>query len=169
MTLHKVPPHTVSSVILTAILEIEEGDTAIPCSEKGTGLSPAQGHQAKRGQMTQASPPICTRSLKGCRTSLQGRGGGGFSLNKFKKSERTKNIPQIQRVGSMPEVRSRASQAAQRVKNPGDGGDTGSIPGSERPLEEGMATHCSTPACRTPQTEEPSELQSIGSQRVGRG
>ena len=64
------PPHTLSSVILKAILEIDEGDTAIPCSEKGTGLSPAQGHRAKRGQMAQVSPPICTRSLKGCRRSL---------------------------------------------------------------------------------------------------
>ena len=36
----------------------------------------------------------------------------------------------------------------------------------EDPLEEGMATHCSIPAWRTPQTEEPGKLQSIGSQRV---
>ena len=44
--------------------------------------------------------------------------------------------------------------------------DTGSIPGSEDPLEEGKATHASILACRIPWTEEPDGLQSIGSQRV---
>ena len=33
-------------------------------------------------------------------------------------------------------------------------------PGAEDPLEKGMATHSSTPACRTPWTEEPGWLQS---------
>ena len=33
--------------------------------------------------------------------------------------------------------------------------------------EEGMATHCTVLAWRIPWTEEPSRLQSIGSQRVG--
>ena len=42
-----------------------------------------------------------------------------------------------------------------------------SIPGSEAPLEEGMATHSSILAWRIPRTEEPGSLQSIGSQRVG--
>ena len=37
----------------------------------------------------------------------------------------------------------------------------------EDPLEEGMATHSSVLAWRTPQTEEPGGLQSTGSQRVG--
>ena len=37
----------------------------------------------------------------------------------------------------------------------------------EDPLEESMATHCSTPARRIPWTEEPGKLQSIGPQRVG--
>ena len=37
----------------------------------------------------------------------------------------------------------------------------------EDPLEESMATHCSTPAWRIPWTEEPGKLQSIGSRRVG--
>ena len=36
----------------------------------------------------------------------------------------------------------------------------------EDPLEEGMATHSSILAWRTPWTEEPGGLQSIGSQRV---
>ena len=36
----------------------------------------------------------------------------------------------------------------------------------EDPLEEGMATYSSILACRIPQTEEPSGLQSRGSQRV---
>ena len=34
-------------------------------------------------------------------------------------------------------------------------------------LEEGMTTHSSILAWRIPWTEEPSELQSMGSQRVG--
>ena len=38
--------------------------------------------------------------------------------------------------------------------------------GQEDPLEEGMETHSSTLAWRIPWTEEPDELQSIGSQRV---
>ena len=39
--------------------------------------------------------------------------------------------------------------------------------GWEDPLEEGMATHSSTPAWRIPWTKEPSGLYSMGSQRVG--
>ena len=54
------------------------------------------------------------------------------------------------------------------VKNPpangGDKRDMGSIPGSEDPLEEGMATHSSILALRIPWTEEPGRLQSMGSQ-----
>ena len=37
----------------------------------------------------------------------------------------------------------------------------------EEPLEEGMATHSTTLAWRTPWAEEPGGLQSLGSQRVG--
>ena len=37
----------------------------------------------------------------------------------------------------------------------------------EDPLEEGMATHFNILAWRTPWTEEPGGLQSMGSQRVG--
>ena len=37
----------------------------------------------------------------------------------------------------------------------------------EDPVEEGMATHSSILGWRIPWTEEPGELQSIGSQRVG--
>ena len=47
----------------------------------------------------------------------------------------------------------------------GDGGDMGWIPGLEDPLEEEMATHSSIFAWRIPWTEEPSGLQSTGSQR----
>ena len=36
--------------------------------------------------------------------------------------------------------------------------------GWEDPLEKGMATHSSIPAWRIPWTEEPGELQSMGSQ-----
>ena len=39
--------------------------------------------------------------------------------------------------------------------------------GQEGPLEEGMATHSSILAWRSPWTEEPGGLQSIESQRVG--
>ena len=40
--------------------------------------------------------------------------------------------------------------------------------GGKDPLKEGIAMHSSTPAWRTLWTEDPGELQSIGSQRVGR-
>ena len=39
--------------------------------------------------------------------------------------------------------------------------------GLENPLEKGMATHSSILAWRTPWTEKPGGLQSLGSQRVG--
>ena len=57
------------------------------------------------------------------------------------------------------------------LKNPpantGDSRDAGLILGGKDPLEEGMAAHSSILAWRIPWTEEPSGLQSIGSQRVG--
>ena len=43
----------------------------------------------------------------------------------------------------------------------------GSTLGREDPLEEGTATHSGILAWRTPWTEEPDGLQSLGSQRVG--
>ena len=43
-------------------------------------------------------------------------------------------------------------------------GDLGSIPGSGRSPEKGLATHFSILARRIPWTEEPSGLQSMGSQ-----
>ena len=46
-------------------------------------------------------------------------------------------------------------------------GDPGSIPGSADPLEKEMATHSSILSWRIPWTEEPSRLQSTGSQTVG--
>ena len=45
-------------------------------------------------------------------------------------------------------------------------GDTGSIPGWGRSLEEEMTTHSSITAWRIPWTEESGGLQSMGSQRV---
>ena len=64
-----------------------------------------------------------------------------------------------------------ASQVALMVKNlPDNAGDietwVGS-PGREDPLEKGMATHSSILAWRIPWTEEPGELQFMGSERVG--
>ena len=55
---------------------------------------------------------------------------------------------------------------------PANAGDAASIPGwgispgGDYPLEVGMATHSSILAWGIPRTEEPTELQSIGSQRV---
>ena len=64
-----------------------------------------------------------------------------------------------------------ASQVVLVVKNPpvnsGDIRDVGSTPGWEDSLKEGMATHSSILAWRTPWTEEPGWLQSAGLQRVG--
>ena len=61
------------------------------------------------------------------------------------------------------------SQVALVVKNPptnaGDVRDAGLILGEEDPLEEGMATHSSILAWRTPWTEEPGRLQSTGPQK----
>ena len=51
--------------------------------------------------------------------------------------------------------------------NAGDLRDAGSIPGSEDPLEEGMATHSSILAWRIQWIEEPGGLQSIGLKRFG--
>ena len=45
--------------------------------------------------------------------------------------------------------------------------DEGSIPGSGRSPEEGMATHFSTLAWRIPCTEKPGRLLFIGLERVG--
>ena len=50
--------------------------------------------------------------------------------------------------------------------NAGDTEDMGSIPGSGRAPEEGMATYFSILTWRIPWTEEPDGLQSIGSQRI---
>ena len=52
-----------------------------------------------------------------------------------------------------------------KVKNPSvNGGDTGSIPGWEDPLEKEIATHSSILAWKIPWTEQPGRLQSMGSQ-----
>ena len=51
--------------------------------------------------------------------------------------------------------------------NAGDERNLNLIPGSEDPLEKGLATHSSIIAWRIPWTEESGGLQSIGSQRVG--
>ena len=57
---------------------------------------------------------------------------------------------------------------AQTVKNPPEVQETWvrSL-GREDPLEEDVATHASILAWRVPGTEEPGELQSMGSKRVG--
>ena len=60
------------------------------------------------------------------------------------------------------------SLVAQMIKNPPTMGETWvrSL-GWEDSLEECMATHSSILAWRTPQTEEPGELQSIGAAQSG--
>ena len=50
--------------------------------------------------------------------------------------------------------------------NAGDSGDVSLIPRPGRSPGEGMATHSSILAWRTPWTEEPGGLESMGSQRV---
>ena len=61
-----------------------------------------------------------------------------------------------------------ASLVAQAVKNlPAMQETRVQSLGQENPLEKEMATHSSTLAWRVPWTEEPGELQSMGSQRVG--
>ena len=57
-------------------------------------------------------------------------------------------------------------QAVLVVKNPpanaGDMRDAGVIPGLEKPLEKGVATHSSVPAWIIPWIEEPGGLCSLG-------
>ena len=59
------------------------------------------------------------------------------------------------------------SDDKESICNAGDLGSGGKIfPAREDPLEEGMVTHSSILAWRIPWTEEPSQLQSTGLQRV---
>ena len=64
-----------------------------------------------------------------------------------------------------------ASQVASVVKNPptnaGDEGDMGSILGSGRPPGGGHGNPLQYSAWTIPWSEEPGDLQSTGSQRVG--
>ena len=53
------------------------------------------------------------------------------------------------------------------VANAGYLRDTGSMPGSKDPLEEGIATHSSILSWRILWAEEPDGLQSMGLQKVG--
>ena len=48
---------------------------------------------------------------------------------------------------------------------PANAGDVGSVPGSERSLEEDVATHSSILSWRIPWTDKPGGLQFIGSQK----
>ena len=64
--------------------------------------------------------------------------------------------------------RSEASQMALVVKNlPADAGDMGSNPGSGRSPEVGNGNPLQYSCLGNSRTEEPSGLQSMGSQRVG--
>ena len=56
---------------------------------------------------------------------------------------------------------------AQWIESSCNAGEACLIPGLGRPLEKEMTTHSNILAWRIPWTEEPSGLQSMGSQRVG--
>ena len=73
-------------------------------------------------------------------------------------------VDALEKRGGIYKVR--ASLVAQMVKNPpANAGDPGSIPGLGRfPSEKEMAPHSSILAWRTPWTEEPRGLWSMGSQ-----
>ena len=74
---------------------------------------------------------------------------------------------QVGRAGGIPK-RMHPALVAQMVKNlPTMQETTVQSLGQEDPLEKGMATHFSILAWRMPRTEEPGELQSMGSQRTG--
>ena len=57
-------------------------------------------------------------------------------------------------------------QMVKKKKSACNAGDLGSSLGWEDSLEKGMATHYSILAWRTPWTEEPGGLQTMGLQRV---
>ena len=78
-----------------------------------------------------------------------------FRLYLFKNMYTSLRVPQVVLVVNNPPA------------STGDVRDTGSIPGSEDPLEKGMATHCIILTWRIPWTKEPSGLSSMESQRVG--
>ena len=59
-----------------------------------------------------------------------------------------------------------AQMAKNLLANAGDIKDLGSIPGSGRSTEKGMATHSSILSWKIPWTEEPGRLQSMESERV---
>ena len=74
---------------------------------------------------------------------------GRYSVQKFKRLLRTSLVAQsVKRLPTMQETRIQSL-------------------GQEDPLEKEMATHSSILACRIPWMEEPSRLQSMGSQKVG--
>ena len=56
--------------------------------------------------------------------------------------------------------------ASDSIESAYNAGDSGSIPGSGRSLEKGMATRSSILAWEIPWTEEPGRLQSMGLQIV---
>ena len=67
-------------------------------------------------------------------------------------------------------IKTKASLVAQRVKRlPAMWKTWLQSLGQEDPLEKGMATHSNVLARRTPWTEKPGGLQSMGSQRVRQG
>ena len=66
----------------------------------------------------------------------------------------------------LPPTNSQISWWLRRKASAFNVGDPGSIPGLEDPLEKAMAPHSRTLAWKTPWTEKPDKLQSMGSQRV---
>ena len=61
----------------------------------------------------------------------------------------------------------RSSMVKNTSANVGEARDMGSILGQENPLEKELATHSSIFSWKIQWTEEPGDLQSMGSQRAG--
>ena len=119
------------------------------------------GREVPWRRKRQPTPVLLPRKSHGWRSlvsvgSQRARYDWGTSLHfHFKNKELTRRI-----AWSFP--------GSSVVKNPpANAGDVGSIPGSEDPLEENMATHSSVLAWEIPWTEDPGGEQTIGSQRVG--
>ena len=89
-------------------------------------------------------------------------GGKSFQLSVFPQRHQGRKLKEDKEFDSTMVALVIKNQPA----NAEDIRDAGSTPGLGRSLEEGMATHSSALAWRIPWTEEPGELQSIGSQRI---
>ena len=117
------------------------------------GRTPQKNFLAAVGGLDQAGIPLSQRA--------EGRNGSGVVTNShillgskpFDSASTAVRVPAGPVVKNMP-------------ANVGDSGDASSVPGSEDPLKEEMATHCSILAWAVSRTEEPGGLQAWGSQKA---